>query len=54
VELRLAPELAFPERLIRKMVHAVEEKKTNASAADPLTGWREKLLRQPFLTRLPV
>jgi ribonuclease D len=50
-EAGLAPELAFPERLIRKMIQAVEETKTRASAAELLTGWRERLLRQPFLAR---
>jgi len=51
-ELALAPELAFPERLTRRMVAAVEEKKTNAAAADALTGWRERVLRPAFLARL--
>jgi ribonuclease D len=50
-ELGVAPELAFPDRLIRKMVDAVEEKKTKAAAADVLTGWRERLLRPAFLAR---
>lgn len=45
----LAPELAFPERLIRQMIQRVEEKKTRAAAAEVLTGWRERLLRQLFL-----
>jgi ribonuclease D len=48
-ELKLAPELAFPERVIRKMIQAIEEKKTKASAAEVLMGWRERFLRQPFL-----
>ena len=42
---------AFPERLIQKMIQAVEEQKTKASAAERLTGWRERLLRQSFLAR---
>src|SRR6185503_15116907 len=50
-ELGIAPELAFPERLIRKMIQAVEEKKTKASAAEVLTGWRETILRKPFQAR---
>jgi len=50
-ELGLAPELAFPERLVRSMIEAVEEKKTRAAAADVLTGWRERLLRPAFLGR---
>jgi len=49
----VAPELAFPERLMRKMIEAVDEKKTRTSAAELLTGWRERLLRQPFLARTP-
>jgi ribonuclease D len=53
VELGLAPELAFPERVTRKMVEAVEEKKTNTAAAEALTGWRERVLRKPFLARDP-
>ena len=53
VELGLAPELAFPDRLTRRMVEAVEEKKTTAAAAELLTGWRERVLRQPFLARSP-
>jgi ribonuclease D len=52
-ELGIAPELGFPERVIRKMVQAVGEKKTNASASELLTGWRDRLLRQPFLARSP-
>jgi len=52
-ELGLAPELAFPERLIQKMIHTVEDKKTKASAAELLTGWRERILRHPFLARSP-
>ena len=48
-ELSLAPELAFPERLIRTMVHAVEGAKDRASAAAALTGWRERVLRASFL-----
>jgi hypothetical protein len=48
-ELSLAPELAFPERLIRTMVRAVEDGKARASAAAALTGWRERILRQSFL-----
>jgi len=39
---------------MRRMIQAVEEKKTNVSAADLLTGWRERLLRQPFLARVPA
>jgi ribonuclease D len=50
VELSLAPELAFPERVIRAMIQAVEEKK---SAAEVLTGWRERILRPSFLARSP-
>jgi ribonuclease D len=52
-ELGLAPELGFPERVIRKMIQAVDEKKTKAPAAEALTGWRERLLRQSFLARTP-
>jgi ribonuclease D len=52
-ELGLAPELGFPERVIRRMIQSVEDKKTKASAAEVLTGWRERLLRQPFLARSP-
>ena len=48
-ELSLAPELAFPERLIRTMVRAVEDSKDRASAAAALTGWRERVLRPSFL-----
>jgi ribonuclease D len=48
-EVGMAPELAFPDRLIRQMVQRVEEKKTRAAAAEVLTGWREPLLRQRFL-----
>jgi len=47
--LSLAPELAFPERLIRQMTQVIEEMKTKAQAAELLAGWRERLLRQPFL-----
>jgi len=53
VELSLAPELAFPDRLLRRMIQAVEESKSPASAADLLTGWRERILRKPFLARSP-
>jgi ribonuclease D len=53
-ELSLAPELAFPERVIRKMIQAVEEKKASASAAEVLTGWRERILRSSFLARSPA
>jgi len=53
VELGLAPELAFPERVTRRMIEAVEEKKSNAAAADVLTGWRERVLRPLFLARCP-
>jgi len=45
----LAPELAFPERLIRQMIQRVEKKKTRAATAEVLTGWREPVLRQLFL-----
>ena len=48
VELSLAPELAFPERVTRRMIDAVEAKKTNAAAAELLTGWRERVLRTSF------
>jgi ribonuclease D len=53
VELSLAPELAFPERLLRKMILAVEERKTPAAAAETLGGWRERFLRKPFQARFP-
>jgi ribonuclease D len=53
-ELSLAPELAFPERVVRQMIQAVEERKTRASAAELLTGWRERFLRQPFLAHTPA
>jgi hypothetical protein len=49
VKAGLAPELAFPERLVRQMVERVEEKKVKAAAAEVLSGWREPLLRQLFL-----
>lgn len=52
-ELQVAPELAFPERILRKMTQAVEEKKSNVSAAEALTGWRERFLRTPFTARVP-
>ena len=48
-ELTLAPELAFPERLIRTMIQAAEDGKDRASAAAALTGWRERVLRPSFL-----
>jgi ribonuclease D len=48
VELSIAPELAFPERVTRRMIDAVEAKKTNAAAAELLTGWRERVLRTSF------
>lgn len=54
VELDLAPELAFPERLIRLMIEAVEEKKTPDAAAGSLTGWRERFLRPAFLAHVPA
>jgi ribonuclease D len=54
VELGLAPELAFPERLIRLMIEAVEETKIKAAAADRLTGWRERVLRIAFLAHVPA
>lgn len=54
VDLALAPELAFPDRVLRKMADAVEEKKTGTAAADVLTGWRDRILRAPFLARSPV
>jgi len=52
-ELGVAPELAFPERVIRDMIQAVEEKKSNAAAAGALVGWRERVLRAPLVARLP-
>jgi len=52
-ELQIAPELAFPERVLRKMTQAVEEKKSSVSAAEVLTGWRDRFLRKPFLARVP-
>jgi len=52
-ELQVAPELAFPERVIRKMTQAVEEKNNNVSAAEALTGWRERFLRKSVMARLP-
>lgn len=51
-EVGLAPELAFPERLIRQMVERVEGKKARDAAAEVLTGWREPLLRRQFLAHL--
>jgi ribonuclease D len=53
-ELSLAPELAFPERVIRRMIEAVEASKKNVSAAAVLTGWRDQVLRKPFLERSPA
>ncbi|HEV3026050.1 MAG TPA: hypothetical protein VG457_00675 [Planctomycetota bacterium] len=50
-ELLVAPELAFPERVVRQLVQMVGEKKTKSAAAEALTGWRERFLRQPFLAR---
>lgn len=52
-ELSIAPELCFPDRVIRKMTRAVEEKKVNSAAGEMLTGWRERILREPFLAHSP-
>ena len=48
VDLSLAPELAFPERVTRRMIDAVAEKGP-AAAAEQLTGWRERIVRPSFL-----
>lgn len=50
-EVGVAPDLAFPDRLIGKMVGLVEEKKSNAAAVEALTGWRATLLRERLLAR---
>lgn len=53
-EAGVAPELAFPGRLLKAMTKAVLEKGRKEAAAELLTGWRERLLRGPFLSRVPA
>jgi ribonuclease D len=48
IDLSLAPELACPARVTRRMIDAVAEKGP-AAAAEPLTGWRERIVRPAFL-----
>jgi ribonuclease D len=51
-EVGMAPELAFPGRLLKAMAKAVLEKGRKEAAAEPLAGWREKFLRGPFLSKI--
>ncbi len=50
-ELELSPELVFPDRLLRDLIAAAESGSGEAAAA-LFTGWRETLLRAPFLKQL--
>ncbi|HXX92766.1 MAG TPA: hypothetical protein VEN81_03980 [Planctomycetota bacterium] len=52
-ELQVAPEIAFPERLVRRMIESVDARQAPAAAAEVLGGWRGRLLRSAFLARLP-
>jgi len=52
-EAGVAPELAFPGRLLKAMTKAALEKGKKEAAAEPLVGWREKVLRGPFLSKIP-
>jgi ribonuclease D len=44
IELELAPELAFPSRLVKKMRALVLETGDPARASEALDGWRQQLL----------
>lgn len=48
-ELELAPELAFPNRVLRQMRQLIAASGDYASAVQALAGWREQLLAEAFL-----
>jgi ribonuclease D len=55
-ELGMAPELAFPGRVVRRMKSAIERSGQPVSGAEALTGWRQALLAETYLafcTRQP-
>ncbi len=47
--LSLAPELAFPARVLRRVRSAIADAGEVAAGADALEGWRAKVLRDAFL-----
>ena len=48
-DLGIAPDLAFPARLLRRMRRRILETKKRASGAELLEGWRAEILATPYL-----
>lgn len=44
----VAPELAFPGRVLRRMQEAVAKSGQRSAGADALTGWRARLLADAY------
>ncbi len=48
-EVGVAPELAFPGRVVKRMRSAIERSGQRVSGAEALTGWRGSLLTEAYL-----
>lgn len=49
IELEIAPELAFPSRILKKMRNLAVETRDRTRAGEALEGWRKELLGPAFL-----